>query len=142
MVIRGSDTVAAALRRDESLIAVFAGLSPVFKRLCDPDMGKVMSRLVTVEQAARMAGLDGGELVRRLNDVLGGEGPTTSEEEEMTGRRTTDRAVASGMAAAPEDLAPEKVVEVDVREDLRAGREPFSRIMAALQDVPRGGCWR
>ena len=56
----------------------------------------------------------------------------------MTGR-TTDRAVACGMAAAPEDLAPENVVEVDVREDLRAGREPFSRIMAALQDVPRGG---
>jgi uncharacterized protein (DUF2249 family) len=138
MVIRGSDTVAAVLRRDESLIAVFAGLSPVFERLCDPGMGKVMSRLLTVEQAARMAGLDGGELVRRLNDVLGGEGPTTSEEGEMTGR-TTDRAVACGMAAAPEDLAPENVVEVDVREDLRAGREPFSRIMAALQDVPRGG---
>ncbi|HMN09107.1 MAG TPA: DUF2249 domain-containing protein [Gemmatimonadaceae bacterium] len=32
-----------------------------------------------------------------------------------------------------------KVVEADVREDLRAGREPFARIMAARREVPDGG---
>lgn len=31
------------------------------------------------------------------------------------------------------------VVEADVREELRAGREPFARIMAARRDVPEGG---
>lgn len=138
MVIRGSDTVAAVLRRNRSLIDVFAGLSPVLERLRDPETGKVMARLVTVEQAARMAELDGDGLVRRLNGVLAGEGPTPSEEGEMTGR-TTDRAAAGGTPAALEGIAQENVVEVDVREDLRAGREPFSRIMAAVRDVPRGG---
>lgn len=137
MVIRGSDTVAAVLRRDECLADVFAALSPVFERLRDPDMGKVMSRLVTVEQAARMAGVESGELVRRLNDALEGEGLTTSEEGEMKGR-TTDPAATAGMPAALEGFAKADVVEVDVREDLRAGREPFSRIMAALQDLPQG----
>lgn len=32
-----------------------------------------------------------------------------------------------------------KVVEVDVRDDLRNGREPFARLMAAQRDVGPGG---
>ena len=36
-----------------------------------------------------------------------------------------------GRSVAVPDDAP--VVEVDVREDLRTGREPFSKIMAAVQ---------
>ncbi len=35
---------------------------------------------------------------------------------------------------------PAAIVEADVREDLRAGREPFARIMAARATVPAGGC--
>lgn len=35
---------------------------------------------------------------------------------------------------------PALIVEADVREDLRAGREPFQRIMAARSEVPTGGC--
>lgn len=35
---------------------------------------------------------------------------------------------------------PEQIVEADVREELRAGREPFQRIMAARARVPAGGC--
>ncbi|HET9064548.1 MAG TPA: DUF2249 domain-containing protein [Gemmatimonadales bacterium] len=34
---------------------------------------------------------------------------------------------------------PATIVEADVREDLRAGREPFQRIMAARAEVPAGG---
>ena len=35
---------------------------------------------------------------------------------------------------------PAHIVEADVREDLRAGREPFQHIMAARAGVPHGGC--
>jgi len=41
--------------------------------------------------------------------------------------------------AALAAIAPEKLVELDVREDLRSGREPFNLIMAARQRVPVGG---
>lgn len=37
-------------------------------------------------------------------------------------------------------VRPSDVVEADVREELRAGREPFQRIMAARAEVPPGGC--
>jgi hypothetical protein len=35
---------------------------------------------------------------------------------------------------------PEHIVDADVREELRAGREPFQLIMAARAIVPEGGC--
>lgn len=135
MVIRKSDSVATVLRHDESLIDVFMGLSPAFEQLRNPAMRKVMSRLVTVEQAARMAGVDGDELVRRLNAVV------QAGEPAGVGMRERVKAApaAGGLSAALSALALEKVIEVDVREDLRAGKEPFSRIMAARQQVPDGG---
>lgn len=45
----------------------------------------------------------------------------------------------SGRPQAVERIPTEKIVEVDVREDLRSGREPFQRIMSARRDVPEGG---
>jgi uncharacterized protein (DUF2249 family) len=39
-------------------------------------------------------------------------------------------------------VPPERVLDLDVREDLRAGREPFSRIMAARRELPPGGVLR
>lgn len=35
-------------------------------------------------------------------------------------------------------IPAERIVDVDVREDLRAGREPFARIMGAKQALPAG----
>ncbi|HEX4935630.1 MAG TPA: DUF2249 domain-containing protein [Gemmatimonadaceae bacterium] len=37
---------------------------------------------------------------------------------------------------------PAKVVECDVRDDLRRGREPFARLMAARGEVQEGGALR
>lgn len=50
-------------------------------------------------------------------------------------RVSTGDAWPSGLRTIPE----QKVVRLDVREDLRTGREPFSRIMAAQREVPDGG---
>ncbi|MEX2608590.1 MAG: DUF2249 domain-containing protein [Gemmatimonadota bacterium] len=44
--------------------------------------------------------------------------------------------------AALAAIPPEHIVELDVREDLRNGQEPFSRIMAARWEVPPGGALR
>jgi hypothetical protein len=140
MVIRKSDRVSTVLRADESLIDVFIALSPAFERLRDPAMRKVMSRLVTIEQAARMAGVDADQLVSRLNG--GGAGARRSNPGSV-GAAGEDRTESPGEGAARpaglERIPPDARVEVDVREDLRNGHEPFSRIMAARGQVPPGG---
>ncbi len=146
MVIRREDRVSAVLREDESLIDVFVSLSPAFERLRNRAMRKVMSRLVTVEQAARVAGLDADELVARLN-ARGRAGDGAPEPANARdGLEATP--VAAVTAASPElparlrSIPPDRVVDLDVREELRNGREPFSRIMAASRETPPGGALR
>ncbi len=52
---------------------------------------------------------------------------------------TTATAPGAPRPAALDAIAPDALVELDVREDLRNGREPFGLIMAARQRVPEGG---
>lgn len=51
------------------------------------------------------------------------------------------RLTTSGSARpdALRSIEPEKIVAIDVREDLRSGKEPFSLIMAARRRVPASG---
>jgi len=170
MVIGRGDRISSVIARDERLIDVLAGLSPHFQRLRNPSLRRVMSRLVTVEQAARIGGLDPDDVVRRLNealrgwsaagnaagvDVTGGNvtgadapGATAAGAPETAPARTDapPAAGAPGPEAAPprwlRELPAARIVDVDVREDLRAGREPFSRIMAARRALPADGVLR
>ena len=136
-MIRKTDSVASVLKRDEALINVFTELSPEFERLRNPAMRKVMARLVTVEQAARIAGVDGDELLRRLNRAGSElEAPAAEPKAEAL---APEPAPPRGVSDVMQGVPAEKIVGVDVREDLRNGREPFSRIMAARQQLPDGG---
>ncbi|MGH7506723.1 MAG: DUF2249 domain-containing protein [Longimicrobiales bacterium] len=140
MVIRKEDRVATVLRHDESLVDVFVALSPAFERLRSTGMRKVMSRLVTVEQAARMAGVDAEELVRRLN-ASGQNGRTHPMPTRNPEAAPAKPATVNGAPAALRRIPRERIVEIDVRDELRAGREPFSMIMVARRNVPEGGAF-
>jgi uncharacterized protein (DUF2249 family) len=132
MVIQASDRVDRILASDERLVEAFVSVSPVFERLRNPLLRKTMARLVTVEQAARVAKVPLDLLLRRLNEGLGQPPETPAG---------CSGGCGSGAPAAGSDARPlpdwvlalesGSIVEVDVREDLRSGREPFRRIMAA-----------
>lgn len=117
--VRADDRVQDVLARDAALVEVFARHSPHFDRLRNPAMRRVMARLVTVEQAARIAGVSAESLVRALNDALGIAAPAAAHDDRSR----------LGAATRP---AGRREVELDLRETLRAGKEPFSRIMAAV----------
>ena len=120
-----TDRVSDVLARDVTLVEVFVRHAPHFEKLRHAGMRRVMARLVTIEQAARMANVPVNRLVRDLNDALHIE---TSVE---AGPISDDAVVqwAPGTRHRPASLIE---VELDLREDMRAGREPFSRIMAAV----------
>ena len=142
VVITKDDRVAAVLKENEALIDVFTSLSPAFERLRNPAMRKVMARLVTVEQAARMAGVDADTLVSRLNDGAVAPDAASASSPAAAGAAVP---VAAGephavtRPAALDAIPAERVVVIDVRDDLRRGQEPFSRIMAGKASVPAGG---
>jgi uncharacterized protein (DUF2249 family) len=132
--VAATDRVSDVLARDESLVEVFVRQSPHFAKLRSPSMRRVMARLVTVEQAARVAGVAPGVLVRELNVALGlaaepAEASATPEHPTAAEKLTTAETSQSAVPAHPAGAA---VIEVDVREDLRGGVEPFSRILAAV----------
>lgn len=126
--ITASERVSDVLARDESLVDVFVRHAPHFAKLRNRAMRKVMARLVTVERAARTANVPVETLLGELNEAIGIDlAPLKADAIETT----------PGLAPAPADTgakrpASRREVEVDVREDLRAGREPFSKIMAAV----------
>lgn len=137
-MIRASDRVAAVLALDVGLIEVFVQASPAFEKLRNAAMRKTMARLVTVEQAARIAGVDAALLVEHLNRALDRSEPQGAALTSDHRAELPRESVPAALLATP----PEQLVDVDVREDLRAGREPFRRIMDAGRQLPEGGVLR
>ena len=84
VTIQATDRIAEVIARDERLIEVLASAAPAFSRLRSPVMRRTMARLVTIEQAARMAGMDADELVALLNRSLG-EGKLSSAGQDECG---------------------------------------------------------
>ena len=132
-----ADRVSDVLARDESLVEVFVRHSPHFEKLRNRSLRRVMAALVTVEQAARVAGVEVDVLLRDLNGALAGD--AAAEAHGAGGRATDGASTVPAAAKRPVELP---AVELDLREDMRAGREPFSRIMAAVHALGDGRALR
>ena len=164
MVIRLGDRIADVIAADERMIEVFIAASPRFEALREPVMRKTMARLATAEQAARVGGIEPEFLLAQLN--AGAERSRASENPAPQPQTSAAESTAAGthkhgqdgmspMEAeagqlrvpeeAPHSLRAvpvEKIVDLDVRDALREGQEPFSQIMAARRTVPEGGALR
>jgi len=119
--VQASDKLQSLFERDERLIDVIASHSPQLAKLRHSPMRRIMARVTTVAQAARVCKMNVESLVNELNGVLGIRSANIS---------------ASPVAATSDDSTPlppfTSVVELDVRDELEKGGEPFSRIMAAV----------
>lgn len=159
MVIKGSDRLADILARDERVLEVMLAAVPDLRGLRNPVTRRVMGKLTTIAQVARMAGIELDILIRRINTAItkdppppeqpmaaGGNEPAATP----TSRRPQndpdqEKAVTDTISRPPPflaDISPDRLSELDVRDDLRNGREPFSRIMAAKAALPKGGVLR
>lgn len=132
-VILAGWTLHAVLRRYPHLLDVLVGLSPAFNKLRNPVLRKVQTRLVTVAQAAQIAGLEPAAVVRSLNAAAG--------------LRAVSAIPPDSPEAAP--AAPDAsfeqapvAVALDVRPMLARGEEPFHAIMTAAAAVPVGQALR
>lgn len=140
-MIRADDRVASVLARDERLLDIFVSTSPAFEMLRNRAARRTMARLVTIEQAAKIAGVEAAVLLDRLNRALDGQPPPAAP-------ATASAAAPSApepAEPAPDGLLttpPDQIVDVDVRDDLRAGREPLRQILDAVKALPQDSIFR
>ncbi len=122
------DTVVAdAIADDPDVIERLAALHPAFQKLRNPLLRKVMARLATLGDAARVAGLPADTVVAAAN----GEAITA-----------VDAQPAAKSAPPPPWLAEmdaATATRLDVRPTLARGDEPLSEIMRAAAAVPQDG---
>ncbi len=125
--VQASDKLQSLFERDERLIDVVASHSPQLAKLRHSPMRRVMARVTTVAQAARLCRMSPDSLVRDLNHAIGIDTvPGDTASADAIGQ--TDEPAARQWPIP----ASVSVVELDVREELSKGGEPFSRIMGAV----------
>lgn len=122
--------VAEAIAADPAVIERLARIHPAFEKLRNPLLRKVMARLVTFREAAKVAGVDIEVVLAAANGA------------------PAEAAPAPTAAVAPDDeKAPLWVenkdlhdrVAIDVRPILAEGGEPLGPIMRLAATVPPGG---
>jgi hypothetical protein len=129
MRFTGETVVADAIAADPTVIDRLAALHPAFEKLRNPILRKVMARLVTLREAAKIAGVDVEAIVAAANGAAARAAP------------------APAVAAEAQDPAPLWVenadlherVALDVRPILAEGGEPLGAIMRLAATVPPGG---
>jgi uncharacterized protein (DUF2249 family) len=122
--------VADVIARHPTAIDLLAAQHAAFERLRNPLLRKAFSRLVTLRQAAAIAGVDLTALIDSLN------GDTDSA---LPAAAAAD--TAAGSPADPPPWLDETRVaaRLDVRAAQRAGQEPLADIMRAVRALPPGG---
>ncbi len=130
--IDASWKISDVLRAYPQLLDVLIDTTPAFGRLRNPALRRVQSRLVTVEQAARIAGIEPDALVARLNGAIGVDSVNapisangmSPEHEAVTRPGWLDEAAMA--------------LDLDVRPFQERGEEPFGAIMTAARETPVG----
>lgn len=120
--------VADALAARPELRELLPAFHPAFAKLNHPVLGKVLPKLVTLEQAARVAGVDADALVEVCNLPGPPPAPATTVERRMD--------------PPPPWPADPPVHELDVTPLIEDGQEPFAAIMRTLRQAPAGAVVR
>ncbi|MHB1343630.1 MAG: DUF2249 domain-containing protein [Thermoleophilia bacterium] len=150
--VTAEQKVAQVLREHPALLDVFTAQSPALNRLRNPLMRKTFSRLVTVAQAAGVAGMPPEDLLRALNSALGVSAadidaalaavPVAPEMETVAHNGASDNGAQferTGMDTKPDWLSQAPVVvELDARDMQRRGEDPFYTIMDSARSVEVG----
>jgi uncharacterized protein (DUF2249 family) len=134
-VITPDVPIARLLADHPPLVDVLAGVHPHFERLRNPLLRRLMAPRLTVAEAAAMAQMPAEELVALLRRAVG---------ESAAACPAQERSVPAATAAEPRPAVLDslRVVDLDVREDIRRGAEPFASIMAAVKALSEGEALR
>ncbi|KAA9325676.1 DUF2249 domain-containing protein [Adhaeribacter soli] len=125
MKISSKTKISALIKENPKAIDAIASINPHFEKLRNPILRKVLASRVTIADAARIGNASVADFFVKLQP-LGFEPENDSASIVKMQEPTPEPSTMK-----PSDL-PEKVVKLDVREDLATGNDPFNLIMDAL----------
>jgi uncharacterized protein (DUF2249 family) len=119
--------VSELLKAYPEMIEVLARFNKHFELLRRPALRKLMTPLVTIGKAARTAQVDPREMLREIYRAIGEPLPTELAEAGPA-PEPPSTPIPQELRGLPHDLR----VVLDVREQVRAGEEPYHRIMQSV----------
>ncbi|MFC5269769.1 DUF2249 domain-containing protein [Adhaeribacter terreus] len=128
MKISAKTKISSLIKENPKAIDAIASINPHFEKLRNPILRKILASRVTIADAARIGNADVADFFNKLQP-LGFE----PENDSVSAVKSVEIPAAESKNK-PADL-PEKVVKLDVREDLATGNDPFNLIMDALDKL-------
>lgn len=128
---------------------ILAEISPAFAKLKNPILRRTIARVTTIQQAAAVAGIEAGEVVRRLRIAAGlsdsdaGVNNTTGDASSVASGATTGSELENFSdkyrGEQPDWFLPEKViVRYDAVKTLDAGDVPMAEILRLSNSLQEG----
>lgn len=118
--------ISVALKERPDLKEVLPAFHPAFKKLQNPILANTLTHLVTIADAAKIAGVDPEAMLTVMN--------IPGVPDELP--KKAENAVAADM---PPWYKSDLVKVLDVREQLAKGDDPFKEIIGATRELPTGG---
>lgn len=119
--------VAQLLEAHPEAEEILIGIAPQFKALKNPVLRRTVAKVATLEQAAKVGGIQVRELVLKLRQELGVEGGGEIVEEDGT-----------GALEAPAWVSVDVEANIDGGALLDAGETPIARASTALAEMDSG----
>jgi uncharacterized protein (DUF2249 family) len=124
MVINANTKISSLIRENPAVIDAIASINAHFKKLQNPLLRKIFASRVTIGDAARIGKCDVDLFYKKLQPL----GFSVSEADKKLPTNT--------LIPTTHNIAYD--VMLDVRADINEGKDPFKRIMQAINALPAG----
>ena len=126
MIINAHTRIGQILKMNPDALEAIVSISPVFEKLRNPFLRKIMAARTTLHMASKAGGCAISDFYSKL-EPLGFKIDAAAEKRE-------EQQPGSFILSIPKD----KLKELDVRHQLESGADPLPEIMRAVNELPQG----
>src|SRR5688572_30745861 len=128
MLISPQTKISVILQANPKAVDAIASINPHFEKLRNPILRKILASRVTIADAARIGNASVATFFEKLEPL----GFTTENDSILTTK--TVAPVQPEKKEMPADM-PTEMVELDVREAIATGNDPFNLIMDGVKNL-------
>lgn len=127
MLINADTKISELIKANPASIDAIAEINKHFRKLKNPILRKTLARRVTIRDAAKIGGVEVGVFFNKLSKIGFEIGAEDTAIPSKTKAKASDSLATSG-----------QITDLDVRDNIAEGNDPFKIIMAAIKKLPDG----